>query len=64
MTHNQVLTMAYRVAITLIVGGFLMLCQPFIQGLFSWGFPILMVGVILFMILDHVPEKHALEEDA
>lgn len=64
MRFNDMLANAYRVAISLIVGGFLMLCQPLFQGLFAWGFPVLLLGVILFMILDHVPEKPVTEEEA
>jgi len=62
MKFNDVLRYAYRVATALIAGGFLMLCQPLSVTLFSLGFPILMVGVILFLILDHIPEKHTAEE--
>jgi hypothetical protein len=54
---------AYRVASTLILGGFVMLCQPFFHGLFVIGFPILLVGVVLFMILDHVPDARPREEE-
>ena len=46
----------YRYATTLILGGFAMLCQPFTHSLFVLGFPILLAGVVLFMILDHVPD--------
>lgn len=64
MQFNRLLANAYRVATTLIIGGFLMLCQPLFQGLFAWGFPVLLTGVILFMILDHIPEKPVTEEEA
>ena len=52
----------YRLASTLILGGFAMLCQPFMHTLFVLGFPILLAGVVLFMILDHVPDGR-IEED-
>lgn len=52
----------YRLASTLILGGFAMLCQPFTHALFVLGFPILLAGVVLFMILDHVPDGR-IEED-
>ena len=52
----------YRLASTLILGGFAMLCQPFMHTLFVLGFPILLAGVVLFMILDHVPDGRT-EED-
>ncbi|EMS95632.1 hypothetical protein H009_21371 [Agrobacterium tumefaciens str. Cherry 2E-2-2] len=47
----------YRLANTLILGGFAMLCQPFTHDLFVVGFPVLLSGVILFMVLDHVPDN-------
>jgi len=47
----------YRYATALILAGFVMLCQPFTHELFVLGFPVLLAGVIIFMVLDHVPEK-------
>lgn len=47
----------YRYATALILGGFVMLCQPFTHDLFVLGFPVLLAGVIIFMVLDHVPDK-------
>ena len=64
MKFNDMLKNVYRVATALIAGGFVMLCQPVSQTLFMLGFPILMVGVVLFLILDHVSEKPMIEEDA
>ncbi|RLP27066.1 hypothetical protein [Mesorhizobium sp. YM1C-6-2] len=52
----------YRLASTLILGGFAMLCQPFTHALFVLGFPVLLAGVVVFMILDHVPDGR-IEED-
>lgn len=57
------MTTAYRIASGLIIIGFLMLCQPFTHDLFVIGFPVLLVGVILFMILDHIPERPPAQED-
>jgi hypothetical protein len=54
---------AYRIASTLILGGFVMLCQPFFHALFVIGFPILLAGVVLFLILDHVPDARAAKEE-
>ena len=45
----------YRYASVLILGGFAMLCQPFTHSLFVFGFPVLLAGVILFMVVDHIP---------
>ncbi|MDB5660536.1 MAG: hypothetical protein JWS10_3151 [Cypionkella sp.] len=54
---------AYRIASILIAAGFAMLCQPFSHDLFRYGFPVLLVGVILFMVLDHIPERRPKEID-
>ncbi len=56
-------TWAYRIASTLILGGFVMLCQPFFHELFVIGFPVLLAGVVLFLILDHVPDARTAEEE-
>jgi len=50
-------TILYRIASGLILIGFAMLCQPFTHDIFVFGFPVLLAGVILFMILDHVPDE-------
>jgi hypothetical protein len=62
MGFNKVLKNSYRLVTAMIVAGFVMLCQPLSQTLFSTGFPVLMIGVIGFMILDHIPEKQISEE--
>jgi hypothetical protein len=43
----------YFFATILIVVGIIMLCQPFLFTIHVGAFPILLVGVVLFMILDH-----------
>jgi len=53
----------YRYASALILGGFVMLCQPFTHDLFVVGFPVLLAGVVLFMVLDHVPDPRPKEEE-
>jgi hypothetical protein len=53
----------YRLATALILGGFAMLCQPFTHSLFVVGFPVLLAGVVLFMIMDHVPDARLSEEE-
>ena len=53
----------YSLATVLILGGFAMLCQPFTHSLFVFGFPVLLAGVVLFMILDHVPDARLSEEE-
>lgn len=44
----------YRFASACILLGLAMLCQPFIIEVFSAGFPTLLVGVLLFVTLDHL----------
>jgi len=54
----------YRLATTLILGGFAMLCQPWSLSLFSAGFPVIVAGVVTHIILDHWPDRpHVMEED-
>lgn len=48
---------SYRVASLVIFGGFLMLLQPFTVTLYSYGFPVLLLGSLCFIALDHVPKK-------
>ena len=64
MVSASFLAISYHVATTLILAGFAMLCQPFFKIMFSWGFPVLMVGVVVFMILDHIPPKPVSEQEA
>lgn len=47
----------YRIASLLILFGFGMLCQPFTHALFVLGFPVLLAGVVLFLVLDHIPHR-------
>jgi hypothetical protein len=63
MSLHLAVRWGYRVATTLILFGFAMLCQPFARTLFAFGFPVLFVGVVLFMILDHVPDTQPLQEE-
>lgn len=53
---------AYRVASILILAGFAMLCQPFTHALFVLGFPVLLTGVVIFMVLDHIPDGRIKED--
>jgi hypothetical protein len=54
----------YFFATILIVVGIIMLCQPFLFAIHVSAFPVLLVGVALFMILDHLPEVTGGSEDA
>jgi hypothetical protein len=55
--HNSLMILLYRIMTFFIFIGFLMMCQPFHQGAFSAGFPVLLVGVAGFIILDHFPKR-------
>ena len=45
----------YRLATSLILGGFVCMCQPFSQAVFTLGFPAILAGVALHIVLDHWP---------
>jgi hypothetical protein len=46
----------YALATVLILAGVAMLCQPFSFLLHAYAFPVLLAGVVLFMVLDHFPK--------
>jgi hypothetical protein len=54
----------YLFATILIVVGIIMLCQPFLFAIHVGAFPVLLIGVALFMILDHLPDVTSRREDA
>ncbi len=49
----------YLLANVFILGGFAALCQPVSVWLYSAGFPLLVAGVVLHIVLDHVPAKRS-----
>ena len=54
----------YFFATILIVVGIIMLCQPFLFAIHVSAFPVLLIGVTLFMILDHLPDVASRNQDA
>ena len=46
----------YQLATLLILGGCLMLCQPFSVVFYSYGFPVVLLGTLSFIIIDHLPD--------
>ncbi|HEX2529706.1 MAG TPA: hypothetical protein VHL31_25885 [Geminicoccus sp.] len=44
----------YGIATTAILLGVVLMCQPFSELLYSSGFPVILAGVILFIVLDHL----------
>ncbi|MEQ8652942.1 MAG: hypothetical protein RIC87_10800 [Kiloniellales bacterium] len=47
---------------TVIFLGVALMIQPFAFDLFTYGFPLLLVGIVGFIVLDHVPTRAAGEE--
>jgi hypothetical protein len=45
----------YHLATALILLGVVLMCQPFSSLLYSAGFPVILAGVVLFTVLDHLP---------
>ena len=56
---DMLLNRLYTVATVLILAGIAMLCQPFFFFLHTCAFPVLLAGVVLFMVLDHLPNLHS-----
>jgi hypothetical protein len=54
----------YFFATILIVVGIIMLCQPFLFAIHVSAFPVLLIGVALFMVLDHLPDVTSRNQDA
>jgi C4-dicarboxylate transporter len=54
----------YFLATILIVVGIIMLCQPFLFAIHVSAFPVLLIGVALFMVLDHLPDETNRNQDA
>ncbi len=44
--------------------GVALLIQPFAFDLFTYGFPLLLIGIIGFIVLDHVPTRAAEGEES
>jgi len=44
-------------ASTVLIGaGMAMLVQPFSLALFTWSFPVILVGALAFLVTSHFPE--------
>jgi hypothetical protein len=44
-------------AATLLIGaGMAMLVQPFSLALFTWSFPVILVGAVAFVVTSHFPD--------
>lgn len=49
--------LAYRFATIAILGGFAMLIQPLSHEVFRLGLPVMIVGILLHAVLDHLPDR-------
>ncbi|MCC6304794.1 MAG: hypothetical protein IT545_06310 [Rhodobacteraceae bacterium] len=45
----------YRLATAIILAGFAMLIQPLTMVAFRWGVPVMVAGIVLHALLDHLP---------
>jgi hypothetical protein len=54
---------AYRIAAALILLGVALMCQPFSVTLYTLGFPVVIAGVLAFVVLDHLPAPAEVPED-
>lgn len=48
---------AYAVRTATILVGFAMLIQPFSMPVFSLGLPVMLVGILVHAVLDHLPAR-------
>jgi hypothetical protein len=55
--HRRLLRRGYSEgASTVLIGlGVAMLVQPFSLALFTWSFPVLLVGALAFVVTSHFP---------
>jgi hypothetical protein len=56
-THRRLFRRTYSEgASTVLIGlGVAMLVQPFSLALFTWSFPVLLVGALAFVVTSHFP---------
>lgn len=50
---------AYAICTAIILLGFAMLIQPFSMTIFSLGLPVMLVGIVVHVVLDHLPAREA-----
>ncbi|MCX4174715.1 MULTISPECIES: hypothetical protein [Paraburkholderia] len=58
LTQGRWLRRSYsETASTVLIGaGMAMLVQPFSLALFTWSFPVILVGALAFLVTSHFPE--------
>ena len=47
--------LAENLCLLVMLGGIVMLCQPLNMTVFTWGFPVVLMGFIAHTILAHLP---------
>ena len=64
ITVPRLVSWLYMIANVSILLGFLMMAQPVSYALFMLGFPLILAGIVLYLILDHLPARfHQAGED-
>lgn len=46
-----------KIAMLIMVLGIVMVAQPFVHAFFQWGFLVTILGIVLFTIGGHLPER-------
>ncbi len=44
-----------NLCLLVMLGGIVMLCQPLNMSVFTWGFPVILLGFMVHTILAHLP---------
>ena len=53
--RERIISRLYLLTTITIIVGVILMCQPFTVSLYEWGFPIILAGVVMHIVLDHVP---------
>ena len=57
MTRRLLRRGPWENAATAIIGlGIVMLMQPVAMALFTWSFPVILAGTVLFIVVSHFPD--------
>ena len=57
MTQRLLRRGPWENAATAVIGiGIVMLMQPVAIGLFTWSFPVILAGTVMFIVVSHFPD--------
>ena len=57
MTRRLLRRGPWENAATAVIGiGIVMLMQPVAMALFTWSFPVILAGTVLFIVVSHFPD--------